>query len=281
MKQKHCIINLERIDSKLAFLKYIEDLISKSYEKIFHAVIVSGSVATEEIIAYSDFDGLLVVKDEYFNSPLLERFLKDSMNLILEFDPLQHHGWFIIRQSELSSYPQTYLPYEILHYSKLLFPFVNNFTIEINISKGLHDYQSKLNSLMLNLEAQSRSDFRKMRIYDLKSFLSKIMLIPSMYYSVKHDKGVYKKKSFDLVKADFTTAEWKCIQTATDIRINWKYHLSIFQKIIMTKQNRIVRKLAKLFVAPKISRGDLDRLDDEFFDSLKKLIKKLRRNEDY
>ena len=84
MKQKHCIINLERIDSKLAFLKYIEDLISKSYEKIFHAVIVSGSVATEEIIAYSDFDGLLVVKDEYFNSPLLERFLKDSMNLILD-----------------------------------------------------------------------------------------------------------------------------------------------------------------------------------------------------
>ena len=92
-------------------------------------MIVHGSVATNEVIPYSDFDGLLIVKDAFVNSKQLNQFKRASMKLILEFDPLQHHGWFQIKQSDLQNYPQYYLPFEILEHSKLMFPKVSEITL--------------------------------------------------------------------------------------------------------------------------------------------------------
>ena len=102
-------------------IKEIQAIIEKKYRTLFHSVIIHGSIATDELINYSDFDGLLIVKDSYVNSKQLKLFKKESMKLILRFDPLQHHGWFQILESQLLDFPQSYLPHEILDYSKLLF----------------------------------------------------------------------------------------------------------------------------------------------------------------
>ena len=39
-----------------------------------------------------------------------------------EFDPLQHHGWFVLCESDLRYYCTTYFPPILFDYAKALFP---------------------------------------------------------------------------------------------------------------------------------------------------------------
>ena len=126
------------------------------------------------------------------------------MKVILEFDPLQHHGWFQVLESQLNDYPQGYLPYEVLEYSKLIYPNVKKLVLNLEVDESKVDYKNNLKQLVANIELQSKTDISEMRLYDLKSFLSKIMLLPSLYYATKHNQGIFKKYSFIEVKPDFT-----------------------------------------------------------------------------
>ena len=36
----------------------LKDLVSRSYEHLFYAVIVHGSVSTNDVVSYSDFDNV-------------------------------------------------------------------------------------------------------------------------------------------------------------------------------------------------------------------------------
>ena len=271
-------INIDLYNGKISAVNKLKNLIISKYSEIFLCVIVHGSIASDEVINYSDFDGLLIVKDRYIKSNKLKKFLNESMKIILEFDPLQHHGWFQISESQLFDYPQTYLPYEILKHSKLVFPMLSQFSVDISVNQKKIDYSKVLESIILSIEKQSKSNFKKMRIYELKSFLSKIMLLPSIYYSVKYKKGIFKKQSFDLVKNDFTQDEWTCIEISSQIRQDWAYELNYFQKFVMTRTGFLFRRLTKKYLAPSVNQDFLNRLNEDFFESLNLLIKKISQN---
>ena len=63
-------------------------------------VLVHGSLGTGEEIAYTDFDALVILKDQVFDSPGRLRNvamkLSRARRFMYEFDPLQHHGWFVL-----------------------------------------------------------------------------------------------------------------------------------------------------------------------------------------
>ena len=268
--------NLTSINDELDCIQNIRSLIKNNYEQLFIAVIIHGSIATGEVVAYSDFDGLLIVKNEFLNSKKLKEFKRLSMKFIYQFDPLQHHGWFQISQSDLKKYPQYYLPHEILDQSKLIYPKNKTMTLDIEFDEAQIDYKKSLIQLMANIDQQMKLDWKSERMYQLKSFLSKVMLLPSMYYSVINSKGVFKKHSFDLTKSFFSDEEWDCIVTATYLRTNWRFNLNPFQKIIMTQPQRIFRKITKMYIAPKISPEILIKLDDNFFNSLNLHLTKIK-----
>ena len=249
----------------------ISRLIDRKYKNLFDFVIVHGSIASNDEISYSDFDGLLIIKDEFFHSKDLMRFEYESMKLILKYDPLQHHGWFKIKTSQLKNYPQSYLPHEILSYSKLLFPNQEQKILELEI-KTIPNYLGSLNQITRNIAKQTEWNWNKHSTYQLKSFLSKIMLLPSMYYSAKFNEGINKKESFDCVKKDFSVDAWKCIETSTLIRATWNYPISKVRRQIMSHPNRYIRRISKTFVAPKIKQNHLSLLDEDFFESLNMLL---------
>ena len=269
---------IKEYDDNLELINKLGQLIEQDYSELFHSVIVHGSVATNEVIAYSDFDGLLVVKDNFISSKKLEKFKTESMKLILEFDPLQHHGWFQIRESQLKDYPQYYLPYEILENSKLIIPKQAFLELNLTINKDDVDYKRSLKQLIGSINIQSRSNFESVRIYDLKSFLSKVMLLPSMYYAAKYNKGIFKKESFTVVKNDFMADEWSCMDKASFIRYNWNYSLIPIQKFIMTRPEKLFRRLTKKYVSPRISDDILKELDANFFKSLNLFIEKINKD---
>jgi hypothetical protein len=148
---------------------------SAKYSELFLAVIVHGSLGDDEEVPYSDFDGLLIVKDDRFNTPLYREFIAKSDRMINQYDPLQHHGWFVIKTSQLSDYPEWYLPIEVLRHSVALFP-KKDIKLEYQ-NKTVIDHQRSFYNLKASLERKIGSGFKPRGLFELKSYLSEIMLL--------------------------------------------------------------------------------------------------------
>jgi predicted nucleotidyltransferase len=269
-------IELIPYDGTLDVCTKLTDLIARQYHELFLSVVVHGSVASNEVIPYSDFDGLLIVKDQFFESKKLKRFKKESMKIICKFDPLQHHGWFQINESQIKNYPEDYLPHVILKEAKVLLPHK---TTNINIKIGKQpDFKRSCLNMINFLEAKINRNWRPKNMYQLKSFLSEIMLLPALYYSAKNGEGVLKKKSFALVREEFDAEEWMPITVASQIRKEWNYEINILQRLIMTRPERVFRKITEKLIAPRIPGIYSKKLNNSFYHSLKLLLAKMKSN---
>lgn len=274
------IYKLHNFENEIDLVFKLKKLIIKKYADIFFAVIAHGSVGNNDVIPYSDFDGLLIVKDQYLKSKRLEKFKEESMKLILEFDPLQHHGWFQISELQLSDYPQNYLPHEVLEGSKIIFPKVKELKLTINYNEQEINYKRGLKQLIENIERQysNQGSLKNERVYNIKSFLSKIMLLPSMYYAAKNNDGIFKGNSFEVVRNNFSTEEWECIDISSNIRANWNFKMNFLQKLFMTRHEVLFRRLTKKYISPKTDKIIIDALNDDFFKSLKLFINKINKD---
>jgi len=269
-------MKIEQYKGDLNVIKLIQELTVDKYDNIFRAIIVHGSVATNDVIPYSDFDGLLIIKDEFVDSDELRRFKKESMKSILNFDPLQHHGWFQITESQLSDYPESYLPKAVLKNSKILYPFSEEIEIKIDI-KHKPNYKYGLFNMINQLENKVLNKWKPKNMFQLKSFLSQIMLVPCLYYSAKNDEGIFKRESFDAVKDVFKQEEWLVIEIASQIRNEWNPQLNSLQRLALYQPNRLFRKAVVKFMPISIPKKHLDLLDDNFYESLVLLIQKIKK----
>lgn len=264
-------VNCEKYTHDVAVVKSIQELIKNKFEKLFFVVIVHGSIGTNEIKSYSDFDGLLIIKDQYKDSQLLKRFIRKSMRLIYEFDPLQHHGWFILYESQLQNYPQTYFPYELFEYSKTIYPD-NEVALEITMPNEI-DYTKPFNKMAMSLKDKLEKGFRPRGMYQLKSFLSELMLLPALYYQAKFGKGVFKKYSFKLTMHDFSSEAWDSIKISSEIRRDWHYKF-IFpeQLFVRLKDQKFIKKYVRKYMAPPIPDDIKKKINGQFYGSYQRLI---------
>ncbi len=248
----------------------------RSCSHIFEAVVVHGSISSDEIIPYSDFDGLIILNDKYNHSKQLKYFLKQSKKIIHDFDPLQHHDWFIISKSELNRYDNTFLPIEVLKNSKLIYPDIN-LKLDIALKENL-DYISPFYKLVNSLRYKSSLKNYPRNSYQLKSYISEILLLPCIYLQAKHEKGISKKKSFSLAINDFKNSEWMAIEIASKIRKNWKFNINIFQRMMAKSNNKIIKILYKKLLAPKIDMHIKNLIPQNFNFLIENLIKKMCEN---
>ena len=146
----------------------IQNLILNKYFFLFKAVIVHGSIGTNEVIPFSDFDGLIIVKDNWKNTHELKNFKKESFSIILRFDPLQHHGWFEISESDLLKYPNSYLPISVLKNSKIIYSQTNEFSLRLKLPDSI-DYKKQLFLIVNSLDEKLKKKWKPKNIYQLKS----------------------------------------------------------------------------------------------------------------
>jgi hypothetical protein len=184
---------------------------------------VHGSYGVNEAINYSDFDGLLIVKDEIFDSTeslegFGEKVLK-SHKLIIDVDPLQHHGWFIITERQLQNWPVNYFPIEVLENSQVLFGAAS-LQVQFNAMIAQPDDFLRLsNNIKKFLIHKSPSNY-----YELKSILSQFMLLPTLFYQTTKEKGIFKKESFELVKQLVGAQNWEIMDQVSNLREQWDYN---------------------------------------------------------
>lgn len=249
----------------------IKKLVNYFYQDLFLAVVVHGSLATNELVPYSDFDGLLIVKDEYKDSRLLKNFIEKSMKLIYKFDPLQHHGWFIIYENQLKNYPQTYFPYELFNYAKAIYP-EDGFETEILLNEQI-DYLQPLMKMLNSLEKKISLDFYPKNFYQLKSYLSEIMMLPVLYVQWKEKKGVFKKHCYEILDEMAANDEWRPVKIASDYRTKWRKRKSLLTYILSNFTSERIRKIVTKYYRERLNEF---RLPNEYNRDLMRLIDLLK-----
>lgn len=214
---------IQKFESKIAALNEISDYIRTYMEPHLHSALVHGSVATGEIINYSDFDGLVVIKNDVFKNRKLVSEVSYHLNrtfaMMLRFDPVQHHGWMIATEKDFEKWPAEFFPPALFQYSKSLLGRDCQLTIKYDksaemLKAGFLKYADRLN---LNLKKTAIPD----NAYQLKSILSEFMLLPSLYVAARDGKGIFKKFSFEMAEADFNTEEWRIMKEVSEIRMKW------------------------------------------------------------
>jgi predicted nucleotidyltransferase len=241
---------------------------------------VHGSLGTYEEVAFSDFDALVILGDEVFQVPdrfaEVARKINEARGIMFDFDPLQHHGWFVLTESDLNFYPEYYFPMELFRYAKSLFPDKG---LKLNIrvqdsSERVRQAFDELSNGVIRLLTKKR--FPK-NIYQLKILLSQFMLLPALYVQLRDKKGIFKKFSFETARVDFSNEDWSIMVEVSSLRENWSYRISSFRRLLITKPTLISRFLARR-VTPPIPGGMKKVLTDDFYQRMGVLVTRMRRN---
>ena len=266
-------VGIEPYEDQNEHVRRMMNFLSKYLKDDLIGAYVHGSLGTCEEIAYSDFDALAILKDEVFESPerlvRAARKLNHARKIMLDFDPLEHHGWFVLTEADLKFYCNAYFPVELFRYAKSLFD-----------DKGL-----ELEIAQRESGSETRTAFEKMadavigkienrqypaNMYQLKSLLSRFMLLPALYVQAKDGRGVFKKESFDLARLDFDSADWAIMDEVSQIRAGWNCEISTFKKLMISHPHVISRYFVKRF-GPAIPDKIGSVLTVDFYSRMKKL----------
>jgi hypothetical protein len=216
---------------------------------------VHGSIGTQDEINYSDFDALLILKDEVLkNSDRLAHvasLVSEARKYMLQMDPLQHHGWFVLMESDLDDYPETYFPSVLFQHAKSLFSDKGR-ELRLVIDNGKQDYHTPLKKLCLAIENKIKRGKHSNSSYDLKNLLSEFMLLPALYVQSRDKKGIYKKQSFEEAKKDFLPAEWNIMDEVSLMREKWRTNAKGWRTKMISSPRFFSFNLPKI-LAPGIS----------------------------
>ncbi|MEP7265406.1 MAG: hypothetical protein ABI772_12955, partial [Bacteroidota bacterium] len=208
---------------------------------------VHGSAATQELIPYSDFDGLLIIKDEVLKSPSRIKRLAVNLNktadMMLELDPLQHHGWMLLAESDLHHYDNSFFPLELFNYASSLLDKGQELTLLNDSSRS--DYKTPFNKLIFTLQKKTSRPCPE-NLYEIKILLSEFMLLPALYIQAVEKKGIFKGESFSAAAKYFKGNEWAIMNDVSTIREKWNYKISVSPEM-NARRFRKIPVLSKVF----------------------------------
>ncbi|MFH1746076.1 MAG: MATE family efflux transporter [Planctomycetota bacterium] len=215
-----------------------------------------GSLATGDDIAYSDCDTYIVLRNTTVTCAasllaLRAHVLQHTWPL-KAFDPHQHHGYFLVTEADLRAYPDHLLPVACLRVAACL---NGTHTLAIARRTATEESGRGCRQLAESIVAQEHQDPRHWNGHALKSFLSRLMLLPTLVLGSR-GQYVYKRESFELARPLFSEAQWAAVTWATRLRATWPLN---------TIYLRMSRRLAGLgrwgsYLAEALGRVGLDRI---------------------
>src|SRR5690606_31383751 len=220
-----------------SFALEMKEFLERKLSNKLIGAFAHGSLGTDELISYSDFDGLVLLNHSAFQSPVAVYKtaikLHKSERIMRKMDPLQHHGWFLITEKELNKYPVDYFPVMLFSRAKCL-TGRNNLTIKYKLSSD-DELQKHFARFCNHLKRNIQKNAATSNYYDLKSMLSGFMLLPAIYLQLRHPEGVFKKESFDLLRKEMSQNDYQVMDSVSQIRNEWNYaspyRFNILQRI--------------------------------------------------
>ncbi len=230
ISKKHTIqkniynVELQSLKSTNQITKELQDLCNNyNFEKSI-MLSVFGSIATEEITNYSDFDGVLIYDEEKFINHIsiinLKRLI-EKINLTAHLqDSLQHHRILVFGKHEMIKKSDDVIN-NLITESKVI-----NGTSEISLNKhSKADYGSSLKKLVHSIQKKMIQEHLWENQYFFKNMLSELLLLPCSYLQCQNKKYISKKDSFEAIKSVLQPNELALISKLEDIRKNWKQNV--------------------------------------------------------
>lgn len=237
---------------------------------------VHGSIGTNEEIPYSDFDALVILKDEVLNDPenlsVAARLLNNARSILFDMDPLQHHGWFVMTESDLQNYPENYFPSVLFDHAKSFFAD-RGLELKLSVDPLANDFHSPFKNLCNSIETKL-IHHRPANLYTLKNLLSEFMLLPSFYVQARDKKGIFKKFSFEEAKKDFTESDWRIMDEVSMLRTAWETDIPVWKRKLIASPRYFSVKLAK-YISPAVPRNMKEKLHNGFFNTMLDFTKKI------
>jgi hypothetical protein len=236
-------------------------------------------VGTYEEISYSDFDGFVILKNDVLNHPeklkKVAKVLIDSEKIMFEMDPLQHHGWFLLTETDLNNYPEYYFPHALLSYSKCLF---GSTILKIQLKKSGYENEAikAFNNLADGIISKLNSKAFIENYYGFKNLLSEFMLLPALFIQAKTGKGIYKKFSFEKVRTELKE-EYEVMDEISSIRSDWSYRATFIYKLLRRKIPLINNISSKYFSGslPSVLKA---KFDEMWIPRMKDFVYELKRS---
>jgi hypothetical protein len=239
---------------------------------------VHGSLGTYEDVSYSDFDALAILKNDVFLSTgrliRVASRLQKARSIMFDFDPLQHHGWFVLTEAHLNCYPAWYFPVELFDYAKSLF-IEQGMELTIKLNPSRKEEREIFTRYSDKILKKIKKYPHPKNLYQLKSLLSGFMLLPALYVQARDGKGVFKKYSFDAAKSDFINEEWAIMDEVSLIRKNWCYRMSSAKRWLFANAHPFARYLSQGY-APSIPLNIRQHMSEDFYARMIRLILSMR-----
>jgi hypothetical protein len=141
----------------------------------------------------------------------------------LKTDILQHHGWFILTEHDLNCLDISYFPAEVMVRGKSL---LHDSPITHRVAASVRcDFVRPFTDVANKTLALSGNHILRMNLYEIKTVLSRIFLLPALYFQARYKKGIYKGDSFEVVKKEFDPVLWQPVIDASEIRLKWKQNV--------------------------------------------------------
>jgi hypothetical protein len=275
-------ISVSRYEGDHPAVRKMMAFLEKCLKQDLLGAYVHGSLGTDEEMLYSDFDALAIVEDSVFEDTgrlvQVARKLSAAQSIMFDFDPFQHHGWFVLLEAQLKSYPGWYFPAELFDHTKSLF-MDKGLELTINMDESGKEekgvFISFCDSILRKIEEHS---FPK-SLYELKSLLSGTMLLPALYVQARDGTGIFKKFSFGAAAADFSKEEWAIMKEISFIRENWSFRMSPARRWLLAKTHPLARYLGRRYAPPiPLDIGRL--LSEDFYERMRRLILAMRNRID-
>jgi hypothetical protein len=226
---------------------------------------VHGSLGTYEEISYSDFDGFVILKNDVLNHPeklkKVAKVLIASEKIMFEMDPLQHHGWFLLTETDLNNYPEYYLPHGLFQYSKCLFGEAN-ITVRLKKSGYREECYKSFNQLSDGILTKLNSKIFLTNYYNFKNLLSEFMLLPAIYFQVKTGNGIFKKFSFEKLKNELEE-KYAVMDEISSIRSDWGYKAPFIYKLLRSRKIPLINNIASKYFSgslPSVLKAKFDEM---------------------
>jgi predicted nucleotidyltransferase len=185
--------------------------------------VLHGSFASLDFTGYSDLDTFVLIPRTIAVDPDALRAARASLvrtwRALKEFDPLQHHGHFILTEIDLRGYPDPLLPTVILERTVALAS-----RRRLLRARSLPAPTLAAERFFALAHRFLRTDLRRGlgNAYRLKSDLSVFMLLPALWCQAR-GRPIDKKRSFGAVYPLLSAPSVEAFRRAAEIRSVWQY----------------------------------------------------------
>jgi len=227
-------------DYRLPIAELYDFINGEMREYVSHVILLSSLASMDYNRGWSDIDAFMVIKD---TTACDGQKLNQLRNLCLvsgqffrRVTPLQHHGFIVITESDLRSYPTSCMPPAVFERSLSLLKGVEKMSMIVQPGDlgALHSLKERANAARAALKSGElrhhpyKGRYLRLRyrnaddsMYQLYCMLGYIMTVPA-YLMDGLGRGCYKGDSFRLARTYFSNRAWAVIDKASEIRRLWQ-----------------------------------------------------------